>query len=488
MRVAVITDIHANLPALEAVLEATEAAGVEEAWCLGDVVGYGVEPDACVELVRERCQLCLVGNHDIAVLGGLDIASFSEAAAAAVEWTRDIATERTLEFLRELEPQGERGGFGLFHASPRDPVWEYVLSSDQAEAAMDSHPQRVGLIGHSHVALFFNRPARTQGARRAAPRPATARCSTSARAPGWSIPAASANPATAIRAAAWLELDTEADTARFHRVAYDDRAGRGADRRRRASEPPREPSLHRPVTLIAGKIRTTRRSLDSQRCVDRPHSRWPLRWESPAPPRLPPAVGEDAKLLPGSTAQEITENLDTVKQLADEGECVGAADAAAEVSTQVESLEGVDPKLKQALQRGVARLDEVVDHLRRNDDRSGRARQPKRRRPRRTEAARPGKEGRKGTRKGRKGRRKGRGGAARHADDANRNDARSEPPTQHPAAPAKTAARAPRAASARAPRRNPEANDGHRAPSPAATRSATGSARAACRASTRRPT
>ena len=108
MRVGVITDIHANLPALEAVLAAADEEGLEELWCLGDVVGYGVEPDACAALVRERCSLCLVGNHDLAVLGELDVGSFSEAAAAAVGWTRENVGEETLAFLRELEPAAER--------------------------------------------------------------------------------------------------------------------------------------------------------------------------------------------------------------------------------------------------------------------------------------------------------------------------------------------------------------------------------------------
>ena len=157
MRVAVVSDIHANLPALEAVLEAATDAGAEEIWCLGDVLGYGVEPDACADLVRERCAVCLVGNHDLAVLGEIDIGSFSESAAVAVEWTRGNVAERTLEFLRGLEPRGESSGIGLFHASPRDPVWEYVLSGEQADAGMDANPQRIGLIGHSHVALFFGR-------------------------------------------------------------------------------------------------------------------------------------------------------------------------------------------------------------------------------------------------------------------------------------------------------------------------------------------
>jgi diadenosine tetraphosphatase ApaH/serine/threonine PP2A family protein phosphatase len=221
VRIGAITDIHANLPALEAALADIETAGVDETWCLGDVVGYGVEPDACTDLVREQCEICLVGNHDLAVLGSLDISSFSEAAAVAVEWTRANVSDSTLEFLRDLDPQGERGGIGLFHASPRDPVWEYVLSSDQADAGMDASPQRIGLIGHSHVALFFNRPARgdedeTRGAQ------ASDGALLDLGQGDWLInPGSIGQPRDGDARAAWLELDTEAETACFHRVPYD---------------------------------------------------------------------------------------------------------------------------------------------------------------------------------------------------------------------------------------------------------------------------
>jgi len=221
VRVAAITDIHANLPALEAVLEAIDGAGIEEIWCLGDVVGYGVEPDACAELVRERCQICLAGNHDLAVLGGLDIASFSEAAAVAVEWTRANVAESTLEFLRELEPSGERAGFGLFHASPRDPVWEYVLSREQADAGIDANPHRIGLIGHSHVALFFTRSeAKSEGGPRGAEASDGALLDLSSGA--WLVnPGSVGQPRDGDPRAAWLELETEAKTGRFHRVPYE---------------------------------------------------------------------------------------------------------------------------------------------------------------------------------------------------------------------------------------------------------------------------
>ncbi len=221
MRAAAITDIHANLPALEAVLEATEAAGVDEVWCLGDVVGYGVEPDACTELVRERCAACLVGNHDLAVLGSLNISAFSEAAAAAVEWTRAHVGESTLEFLRELEPSGERRGIGLSHASPRDPVWEYVLSGEQADQGMDASPARIGLIGHSHVALFFNRPDAADGGETRGAQASDGALLDLGRGEWLVNPGSVGQPRDGDPRAAWLELDTEADTARFHRVAYD---------------------------------------------------------------------------------------------------------------------------------------------------------------------------------------------------------------------------------------------------------------------------
>jgi diadenosine tetraphosphatase ApaH/serine/threonine PP2A family protein phosphatase len=221
VRIAAITDIHANLPALEAALESIQQAEVEEIWCLGDVLGYGAQPDACIDLVRERCAICLVGNHDLAVLGALDIASFSEAAAVAVEWTRAKVSERTMEFLRELEPQGERADIGLFHASPRDPVWEYVLSSEQADAGMDASTQRLGLIGHSHVALFFNRPGQsgddeTRGAQ------ASDGAVLDLGQGDWLInPGSVGQPRDGDPRAAWLELDSGAQTACFHRVPYD---------------------------------------------------------------------------------------------------------------------------------------------------------------------------------------------------------------------------------------------------------------------------
>ncbi len=224
--IAVITDIHANLPALEAVLKAAKRRRVEEIWCLGDIVGYGADPDACAELVRERSAVSLVGNHDLAVLGELDVEAFSEAAAAAVRWTREQIGEEALAFLRDLAPTAQRRGVGLFHASPRDPVWEYVLSIEQARDCLEAQPERLALIGHSHVSLFFARlpedagPAETRGAQ------AEDGLRLDLGEGRWLLnPGSVGQPRDGDPRAAWLELDTDKGSARFHRVPYDiDRA------------------------------------------------------------------------------------------------------------------------------------------------------------------------------------------------------------------------------------------------------------------------
>jgi predicted phosphodiesterase len=234
MRLAILSDIHSNLPAFEAVLASVEAASVDEAWCLGDVVGYGAHPDECTRLVRESCSLCLVGNHDLAVLDELDISSFSPAASAAVRWTQREAGDETLEFLRTLEPADTDRDVALYHASPRDPVWEYVLWPDQAAECISQQASRVSFVGHSHVALFFMLPG-DRGPRQD-DTPAGDGVARGAQAGGgtrldlgegrWLVnPGSVGQPRDGDARAAWLELDTGAWTATYHRVDYEvDRA------------------------------------------------------------------------------------------------------------------------------------------------------------------------------------------------------------------------------------------------------------------------
>ena len=122
LRIALLTDVHGNLPAFEAVLGDVDDHEVDAIWFLGDLVGYGAQPDDCMRLASERCDLCLAGNHDLGVLDRIDIGDFSSAAAEAALWTRENASEQTLAFLVGLEPSKLGGPIGLYHASPGDPV------------------------------------------------------------------------------------------------------------------------------------------------------------------------------------------------------------------------------------------------------------------------------------------------------------------------------------------------------------------------------
>ncbi len=220
MNAAVISDIHANLPALETVLADIDRVGVDEIWCLGDAVGYGARPSECVDLLAERCTLSLVGNHDLAALEQIDISSFSPAAAEAARWTRSNLSEQAMDWLTGLEgAASEREGIGLFHASPRDPVWEYVIDTDLAEECLDVQSERVALVGHSHIALFFTRVDEMSRLRSSFAPPGT----TESFAQGqWLVnPGSVGQPRDGDPRAAWLELDLDSTRATFHRVEYD---------------------------------------------------------------------------------------------------------------------------------------------------------------------------------------------------------------------------------------------------------------------------
>lgn len=226
--VALLSDVHGNLPAFETVIADIEQAGVDQTWCLGDLIGYGAQPDECVALAANACDLCLIGNHDLVVLGRLDIAEFSPNAAVAAEWTREHIGEAAVEFLAGLSPQNESGELGLYHASPRDPVWEYVISRVLASSCMDAMTPRVGAVGHSHVALCFSREDGGPATGEVAPA-GTERDLSSGR---WLInPGGVGQPRDGDPRAAWLLLDLESWTASWRRVEYPiDEAARAIER------------------------------------------------------------------------------------------------------------------------------------------------------------------------------------------------------------------------------------------------------------------
>jgi diadenosine tetraphosphatase ApaH/serine/threonine PP2A family protein phosphatase len=217
MRVAVISDIHGNLHALEAVLGDVARESVDELWCLGDVVGYGPLPNECCDLVRERAAVSLCGNHDLAVLGALDVAEFSGDAAAAARWTTGVLGADQRGWLSSLQPLARRRDAQLFHASPRDPVWEYVLSEPAALAGLRATDAPLVLVGHSHVALALAWDGeRIEGG--LAPAETTVELA-GAR---WVVnPGSVGQPRDGDSRAAWLLVDDEARRATFRRVVYD---------------------------------------------------------------------------------------------------------------------------------------------------------------------------------------------------------------------------------------------------------------------------
>ena len=218
MRVAIVSDIHGNRHAFEAVLDAVSESDCEELWCLGDLVGYGADPNACVDLAREHAAVCLAGNHDLGVVGTLALEQFSRGAALAATWTQDAITSATREYLAALKPSNLDEVVGLYHASPRDPVWEYVLSPLQAELCFDVQEQRLALIGHSHVALAFSRfpGAPASGEVRGADE------ELDLEAGEWLVnPGSVGQPRDGDPRAAWLELDLDGWRAVYRRTEYD---------------------------------------------------------------------------------------------------------------------------------------------------------------------------------------------------------------------------------------------------------------------------
>jgi len=156
VRIAIVSDVHANLPAFEAVLRHAESSGpVDSVWSLGDLVGYGPQPNACVELLRRYDHRAVAGNHDLAACGLMGTEEFNEAAATAAHWTAEQLSEDARAFLVSLEKVEYDRAFTLVHGSLRWPEWEYLLSSEQAQAHLELQQTPYGLVGHSHLPLVF---------------------------------------------------------------------------------------------------------------------------------------------------------------------------------------------------------------------------------------------------------------------------------------------------------------------------------------------
>ena len=154
MRTLILSDVHANLPALDAVL--ADAAPYDRVWCLGDIVGYGPDPNACIERIQTLPQLrCVLGNHDAAILGQIDITAFNMEARASLEWLQTMLTSENQRWLAGLDERLEFDAFTIAHGSPRDPVWEYIMDVHTARQNMAAFETKICLVGHTHIPSIF---------------------------------------------------------------------------------------------------------------------------------------------------------------------------------------------------------------------------------------------------------------------------------------------------------------------------------------------
>lgn len=219
MRVLVISDIHSNLVALDAVIaDAAERSGFSQVWVLGDTVGYGPSPVECVERLTAIGAIAVAGNHDLVCSGVTGMDSLSGPARVAAEWTVRQLDGAARTCLRSLPPTRRMGDFTLVHGSPREPAWEYVLTTGDVKASLPHVYTRHCLLGHSHRQLLFEiRPGGQVSARRFRP--------------GISVPikdgrffinpGSVGQPRDGDPRAAYAMLDTDQQHVSFHRVEYD---------------------------------------------------------------------------------------------------------------------------------------------------------------------------------------------------------------------------------------------------------------------------
>jgi predicted phosphodiesterase len=158
MHILVISDVHSNLAALDAVIQ--DAGHFDQIWCLGDVVGYGPEPNECVSRLREFNTISMAGNHDLGVIGKVDVGDFTQDAREMIFWTRRWMTSFNFNWLRSLPETAlvVEHDITLVHASPRDPTWEYIADSGVAKSNLDFFNTRICLNGHTHSPVIFRKP------------------------------------------------------------------------------------------------------------------------------------------------------------------------------------------------------------------------------------------------------------------------------------------------------------------------------------------
>lgn len=231
MRALIVGDIHSNLEAFRAVLDdAVRRGGFDRVWCLGDVVGYGPDPVACVALLRRHEHLCVAGNHDRAAIGWLDTRDFNPHAAAACRWTSSRLRPEDVAYLSRLPETVSEGDVTLVHGSLRRPIGEYLLSEEAARATFELLDTPYCFVGHSHVPRLYRETGEGESLREGEPLAlGVERLIVN--------PGAVGQPRDGDPRAAYVIYDDASRTLSFRRVAYDVAATQ--EKMRRAGLPSR---------------------------------------------------------------------------------------------------------------------------------------------------------------------------------------------------------------------------------------------------------
>jgi diadenosine tetraphosphatase ApaH/serine/threonine PP2A family protein phosphatase len=231
VRLAVLSDIHSNLAALRAVRD--DLPAVDEVWVLGDIVGYGPQPNEVIVTLQEMGARSVLGNHDAAAIGTIDSNWFNHDAARAIHWTAEVIDDNARAYMATLPEVRTQGELTAVHGSPRDPMWEYIAGANVAAENLSAFGTSLCLHGHTHVPVVFRADDGRMGAVPSTPEePVSVRAGRSLVNPGSVGQPRDGNPA-----ASYLVLDTDAGVVEFRRVAYD--IGATQQSMRHAGLPPR---------------------------------------------------------------------------------------------------------------------------------------------------------------------------------------------------------------------------------------------------------
>jgi predicted phosphodiesterase len=220
MRCLIVSDIHANLTAFDAVLADVDRESIDRIWCLGDVVGYGPCPNACVARLMEFSEyVCVAGNHDWAAISRISIAEFNPSAQEACRWTSEQLTKDNKAFLSRLPTVLVEGDCTLVHGSPREPIWEYIIYPSTAQLSFQFFDTQLCFVGHTHAPAIFREETPSR------------RFEISIPVPGQPIrindermiinPGSVGQPRDGDPDAAYMIFDPESKTLEYHRVPYD---------------------------------------------------------------------------------------------------------------------------------------------------------------------------------------------------------------------------------------------------------------------------